>query len=276
MILDVWIYISDKVFSNIFTNYQKSINIILAWLLSAGALFIINKYANILSTNNLYNSNYIYILTLLFIPIVHFFISKVNFSYFYKIVIHFLVILWIVYIIRITSLSDNILYYYLMVWFTEEFIKYSLSNNIYLSKAKLKSDILLFGLISWIWFWLVENFIYMYNYLAWDQTLSFWLFLITRWVFGFMVHVIFTSLLCYGIYVYYSAKNMSDNNTNIYKKNILYIAYFLVFICISWLWHAFYDIYVWKYLIISWILVLFLWYIWISYLFFISDRRYYE
>ncbi len=273
-ILNLWIYISNKIFGNTINNLQKTLNIILIWIISAGWLFIINNFMGIISTDNIFYKNNIYILTLFLLPILHYFLLGIRINYIYKSLINFTIAICIIILIKMTNMLDNILYYYLLVWFTEEFIKYNLSNNIYICNWKLKSDILLFGFMSGIGFWFIENIIYMYNFMAWYSNGSFIVFLVGRGLFWFLIHVVFSSILCYGMYIFYQKK--SDYITNIYNRYLIYGLYFLISYILSSGLHAIYNIYISKYFIFTWLWILIFGYLLISYLFFLSDRRYYE
>lgn len=277
IILDIRIYISSKIFGEYIKNYQKITTIIITWLLSAWSLYLINKQYNIIDINKVNNLNIYYILSILWIPILHFIINKINIKYIYKLIMSIWISWTIVYILGMSDILNKLIQYYLIIGTTEEFIKHILANNNYQKFGKIPSDIILFGIIWWIWFWLIENLIYMYHYFTLSNNqLLFWIFTISRSIFWFLIHILFTWIFCFMMYYLYH--NKSDNFTNINnnKQKLNYFLYYILSILIVWSIHWIYNFYIGKYIAITWFSVIFIWYIWLSYLFFISDRWYNE
>lgn len=261
---------SDKIFYNKISNKYKFFNILVIGLFSAGFFFFANKFFSFGNISIVYN--YYFLLLIFIVILLHFVISRLSISNIYNIWIHFLMFLFLFAFIKTSDMSDDILYYYIFVSLTEEFIKYSLGYNTYLSKWKIKSDIILFGIIAWIWFGFMENILYLYYYFVGGDIGGIANFSLGRGIFGFLIHFIFTSVFVYLIYIY---KSKSENISNI-KWDIIYYIVFLWSLVFVTFGHTLYNLFVSKYFVVTSVSIVFFGYIWISYLFFLSDRWYYE
>jgi len=113
--------------------------------------------------------------------------------------IFFIISILFVKILHIDDLIINIVFYYLFVAYGEEFIKNQLALSVNKKIWQVDSDILLYHILVAIWFAFWENIVY----LIW--TISFEKFLVTlvwglwivvlRWILWFWAHTFYSSLI---------------------------------------------------------------------------------
>lgn len=161
---------------------------------------------------------------------------------------------------------STMILYYLFVALWEEFMKYLLWINFYEKFKISENDILVFTIISALWFAFVENIVYMIWWTRSDWlliALVWWVtILISRWLIWFLVHTVFT-----GNIWLFTAKWLNWNILNITK--------FVSVWTILWIWlHYFYNVMLYKEIKIILLAFLIIWYFWISYLFYKADRIY--
>jgi len=183
---------------------------------------------------------------------------------FWKEFILFSIIFFILWLVSFKTLSwiENIYYIYVALW--EEFTKFLLAVVLFTRFWLIRSDLILFSILMAIWFAFIENLVYLIWSISWNQLIIsvflWWLWiLITRWVVGFLAHIMFTWNIGFLTYRWLE------------KKNILLV---IIAILIWVLGHYLYDLlltYGYKIVII---MLLILGYVWISYLFYKSDRLY--
>jgi hypothetical protein len=276
-ILSFWLWLFDNIFD--LYKYKKRIIVItlIMWLISGLWIIFYPKmllyfmvswrdFTNT-STDNIPNESIFYFwwyLTFLL------FIVKIILNWFKlnkKILINlmsfsFIFILWLF----IWKLYLSVwLLYYLFVAFWEEFIKYFLGINFYEKFKFMKSDIIVFIIMSALWFAFIENIVYMLWAISLTNTL--WLnfmwgmtILIVRWVVGFLVHNIFT----WTIWIL-SMKYFKHNKA---------FWFALLWIMAGVMMHYLYNVLI--HANKTWVIILFIiiWYFWVNYLFYRSDRLY--
>lgn len=161
-------------------------------------------------------------------------------------------------------LAESMLIYYIFIAFGEEFAKYFLWLNFYEKMKQNKNDILIFCILSALGFAFVENIVYLVWWVSGStivlSIIGWTTILITRWVIWFLVHSIFT----WNIWLFNYLWNLKDN--------------FIVFITswiFLWVWlHYIYNVMLYKNIKLVILLYMIIWYFWISYLFYKSDRIY--
>lgn len=287
LILNIWIWVFSRIF-NIYRNNTMLIIISLAmWLISWLSILIYPTvlwflwfeqfdFTKLNSSTSISIFNLQNFYTVLFFRLylsVFIIIIKISLSWF-KFTKNFLLSFVIFSFLFIISwliwnkiISQWFYLYYIFVAFWEEYIKYFLWVNFYERFKLIKSDIIIFIILSAIWFAFIENLVYMSSWMSWKVWMI-WLVagtsvLITRWIVWFIIHILFT----WNIWLI-SEKWFSWNSNN---DLVIFI----------WLWiivwtflHYFYNLLL--HLSFNFIIVVFLlfWYFWVSYLFYRADRIY--
>jgi len=247
------------------------------WLISWLSILLYPKLITILNLSQLDFTNtnnswfqlffffWIYLSTLVFI--VKFLFLKRNISDFFMITyIIFSIVFLLVWISWNMFIWSAMVLYYLFVALWEEFMKYLLWINFYEKFKISENDILIFTIISALWFAFVENIVYTIWWTKSDWlliALVWWItILVTRWLIWFLVHTVFT-----GNIWLFTVKWLNWNILNMTK--------FITIWSIIWIWlHYFYNVMLYKEIKIVLLAFLIIWYFWISYLFYKADRIY--
>jgi RsiW-degrading membrane proteinase PrsW (M82 family) len=86
------------------------------------------------------------------------------------------------------------LYYYLIAACVEEYIKYCIWLWSFRLYGTMGSDIILFGMMSGLWFACIENIIFLIN--GWGELII----NISRWVVWPIVHMIYSGIIVYSVW----------------------------------------------------------------------------
>lgn len=150
-------------------------------------------------------------------------------------------------------------YYYLIAASIEEYIKYYLWYWSFKLYGISSSDIILFGMLSWLWFACIENIVYLYSAHYWTPEV---IHTTARWIIWPIVHMIYSWGLAYW-YRYW------------YRK-----WWGIRWLCMGIIWavsiHTIYNAYLinqWRWIIAT---IVVFWYIMISWLIYQCDRLYFE
>ncbi len=153
--------------------------------------------------------------------------------------------------------------YYIFVALSEEFVKFMFWLSIFYKYKIINNDIIIFSIISALWFSFIENIVYLIYFLQdWNTNYILgilWL-LITRWILGFLVHSIFTG--------------------NIWLWHLIwFIKWFLLIfgslgIIIGISLHSGYNILIYHWFWQASIFMIIFGYLWLSWLLYNSDRLY--
>lgn len=269
-------------FNNIFKlkNRKKLLFIIIVfWLINWWTILFYPHFLSLLkltnfdfstqkleSLNNI-NSIIIFRLWLTTVIIISFFLinfKKIRNKIFWTNWIIFSLFFLILWYFFTKFITNKIFLYYIYVWLWEEYSKFLLATILFIKFWKIKNDILLFSILTAMWFSFTENFVYLLWWISNETLLKillWWLtILLTRWLIGFLVHIIFTGNIWYF--------NMLWR----IKNKVLY--YIPLWILIWTTLHYLYDVGLTLWYNILLPIVLIIWYIWISYLFYNSDRIY--
>lgn len=276
-ILSFWLWLFDNIFD--ISKYKKRIIMItlIMWLISGLWIIFYPKvllYFWVSWRNFTYNSIdkipnewifyfWLYLTTIIFIVKIILNGFKLNKKSLINLIsFSFIFIIWL-FLWKI--FLSTILIYYLFVAFGEEFIKYFLGINFYEKFKFMKTDIVVFIIMSALWFAFIENIIYMLWSFSHTNTfltnlISWITILLVRGIVWFLVHNIFT----WTIWIL-SLKYFKDSKA--FWFALLWIIFWVIM-------HYLYNI------LISankaWIIIIFIiiWYFWINYLFYRSDRLY--
>lgn len=273
IILNIWLWLFDNVFQ-LEENKLKIITItILMWLVSWLSIIRFPKIVSALGylsldftkqTDNFrqqirYFGIYLSSLIIFFKLIISKFkISKellINFILF-SILFAAIGFLWQ------NNLTETALKYYIFVALGEEFVKFFLWMSFYEKYKITDSDIIIFSVLSALWFAFVENFVYVFSALSNYNWLLQWIFgwisiLVSRWLIGFIVHTIFTG--------------------NIWLLNLKWLKSNFVMWASMWIILGVWMHYIYNLLLHNWYESAIFWaliigYFWISFLFYNSDR----
>jgi RsiW-degrading membrane proteinase PrsW (M82 family) len=131
----------------------------------------------------------------------------------YKRIIQFLFIWWAIFVALAYGgfvIGINILIlYYLVSAYAEEYMKYSASNNMFLSEKQAnESNLIFFCILIGLWFSAVENIAYVINNILQSESINIIGLLIGRGLVSTLIHIVSTSLIAFII-----IKTKRANNT---------------------------------------------------------------
>lgn len=278
IILNIWLWLFDNIFN--FNENKKRIIIItiIMWIISWLSIILYPKFAAFINYSSLDFTKLenienhfmkIYWIFWAYLSIIAISIKLILWKgriskFFITSFIIFSLLFFLSWYLWNKFLTQTILLYYIFVGVWEEFIKFFLWVDFF-EKYKISSnDILVFTILSALWFAFIENIVYMIWGTSENNIISsiigWWSILITRWIIWFLVHIIFTGNI-WLLALYWIIKN------NIAKMVSAWI--------IIWIWlHYLYDVLLQKQISIIIIFFFIFWYFWVSYLFYISDRIY--
>lgn len=246
---------------------------LVTWLMGVWALFGFNMLIDVLdiksltSSYQLLSSSTIILFVILFhaiVSIVYILITDKNFAELqYILLIRGITMIVVTIWFNIISWGFAVTYY-LFVALSEEYLK-SLGWYIWFEKYKLTpSDIIVFCLISSLWFACIENIIHLWSQITQLFTihvLSNTSIIVTKGIVSTMMHLFFTSFFAM---LYFNYQNYNKKTTMI----------ILVGILIGVGTHRWYDLilyYGYRQIIILYMIV---WYFWMTYILYHSDRLY--
>lgn len=150
-------------------------------------------------------------------------------------------------------------YYYLLLACVEEYIKFYLWNGSSKIYGIVYSDMILFGMLSGLWFACIENIVYLFSlyHSQWDVVQN-----IVRWIIWPIVHIVYSGGIMSG-YRYL-------------QRSRLWIWGLLISMTLIMCLHTLYNFYVPH---MSWLMIMcivFLWYMMISWMIYQCDRLYLE
>ncbi len=274
-ILNLWL----RLFENIFSLEQKNNFFYIAIFIGLVSGLSIISYPHIIDFLNLGEFNFVnkssienydifvYWLWLSAVAILtKLLVNKGKLSFFFlKIFLIFSILFLVGWHFWKEFLVEYMLIYYIFVAFWEEFIKFILAITAYEKFRIIKTDIIIFSLMSAIGFAFVENIFYMIWWAEEESWILAWLgawiaVLISRWVIWFLAHIIFT----WNIWLFTSIWIQKDK------------IFWFVF---SWilLWvvlHYGYNVLIYQGFGIVIPFLILIGYFWLSWLFYMSDRLY--
>ncbi len=161
------------------------------------------------------------------------------------------------------SVGDVVLYYLLVAW-SEEALKYLWGLTLFEKRRFSSSDVILFAFLTALGFAFFENIIYVIDVISAKASLLQQLIggtglIISRWIVGFIVHLLFTWSIAY-----ISVKAIS-------QKSFLYL---LPAFLVGLMLHLSYDLLIHRNISIAIILYVIVWYVLLSWLFYKSDSLY--
>jgi hypothetical protein len=204
-ILYVWIWIINTVFSDKKIQLRLSIKIAIIGVVLVGWLFAYKYILQSLGYPNLYFVDNLDAKTvMLFVGyctaislLISLFLknrSKKIFSLLIVSSLFFIAIARWGYLLGMNVL----LIYYIVSAYSEEYLKYNGSNNIFLTENEYMNNtknLLFFCVLTWLGFSVVENVLYLVTLILKQQEINIVWFILGRWLLSSLVHVVATGLI---------------------------------------------------------------------------------
>lgn len=187
--------------------------------------------------------------------------------------IRFLFLIWIILFAVVgffglkTWISATVIYY-LVLAYSEEFLKIWATENEVSKTEFYSSDLLFFSIFIALWFSIIENLFYLWSEILSADQEWIWGLVFGRWIFTSLLHFIATGLIALILYRLYQQKSLKD--LNIWQK----IRRIAVAILIWVLIHRWYNLSVQHMNLFIYIILVFGGYFLLTYLLFLSDSLY--
>jgi len=270
-----WIWLIQHIFARQQRKISRNLfwtSFLLVWALFAFNFIIRSIFPGIETIQNGAISTSRRGLFLLYCGLIFLFLILLNWNRKRK-QIWFLFLIWIIlfaivgfFWIKIW-ISATVLYY-LVLAYSEEFLKIWATENEVSKTNFYSSDLLFFSIFIALWFSIIENLFYLWSEILnsdqdWIWGLVFW-----RWIFTSLLHFIATGLIALLLYKLYQQQNLKNLNT---RQKIWRI----VFAILAWvLIHRWYNLSVQHTNIFIYIMLVFWGYFLLTYLLFLSDSLY--
>ena len=187
--------------------------------------------------------------------------------------IRFLFLIWIILFAVVgffglkTWISATVIYY-LVLAYSEEFLKIWATENEVSKTEFYSSDLLFFSIFIALWFSIIENLFYLWSEILSADQEWIWGLVFGRWIFTSLLHFIATGLIALILYRLYQQKSLKD--LNVWQK----IRRIAVAILIWVLIHRWYNLSVQHMNLFIYIILVFGGYFLLTYLLFLSDSLY--
>lgn len=158
--------------------------------------------------------------------------------------------------------------YYLLLAYSEEFLKVWATENEVSKTNFYSSDVLFFSIFIALWFSIIENLFYLWSEILSSNPEWIWWLVFWRWIFTSLLHFVATWLIALLLYKFYQQQYLK--NLNIRQK-----MWRIVFAILAWvLIHRWYNLSVQHTNIFIYIMLVFGGYFLLTYLLFLSDSLY--
>ncbi len=179
-----------------------------------------------------------------------------------------IILFWVVGIFWLKIWISATVLYYLVLAYSEEFLKIWATENEVSKTNFYSSDLLFFSVFIALWFSIIENLFYLWSEFfnsgqEWIWWLVFW-----RWIFTSLLHFIATGLIALLLYKLYQQQYLK--NLNVWQKIWRIIVAILVWVLI----HRWYNLSVQYSNLLIYIILVFGGYFLLTYLLFLSDSLY--
>ena len=187
--------------------------------------------------------------------------------------IRFLFLIWIILFAVVgffglkTWISATVIYY-LVLAYSEEFLKIWATENEVSKTEFYSSDLLFFSIFIALWFSIIENLFYLWSEILSADQEWIWGLVFGRWIFTSLLHFIATGLIALILYRLYQQKSLKD--LNVWQK----IRRIAVAILIWVLIHRWHNLSVQHMNLFIYIILVFGGYFLLTYLLFLSDSLY--
>ena len=166
-----------------------------------------------------------------------------------------------------TWISATILYY-LVLAYSEEFLKIWATENEVSKTDFYSSDLLYFSIFIALGFSIIENLLYLWSEIFSSNPEWIWGIVFGRWIFTSLLHFIATGLIALLMYKLYQQPYLKD--LNIWQKIWRIIVAILIWVLI----HRWYNLSVQHMNLLIYIILVFGGYFLLTYLLFLSDSLY--
>ena len=158
--------------------------------------------------------------------------------------------------------------YYLVLAYSEEFLKIWATENEVSKTEFYSSDLLFFSIFIALWFSIIENLFYLWSEILSSNPEWIWGMVFWRWIFTSLLHFIATWLIALILYKLYQQQSMK--NLKIWQKIWRIIVAILIWVLI----HRWYNLSVQNMNLLIYIILVFGGYFLLTYLLFLSDSLY--
>ena len=158
--------------------------------------------------------------------------------------------------------------YYLVLAYSEEFLKIWATENEVSKTEFYSSDLLSFSIFIALWFSIIENLFYLWSEILSSNPEWIWGLVFGRWIFTSLLHFIATGLIALLLYKLYQQQSMKD--LSIWQKIWRIIIAILIWVLI----HRWYNLSVQHMNLLIYIVLVFGGYFLLTYLLFLTDSLY--
>ena len=166
-----------------------------------------------------------------------------------------------------TWISATVIYY-LVLAYSEEFLKIWATENEVSKTEFYSSDLLFFSIFIALWFSIIENLFYLWSEILSSNPEWIWGMVFWRWIFTSLLHFIATGLIALLLYKLYQQQSMKD--LSIWQKIWRIIIAILIWVLI----HRWYNLSVQHMNLLIYIVLVFGGYFLLTYLLFLTDSLY--
>ena len=187
--------------------------------------------------------------------------------------IRFLFLIWMILFAVVgffglkTWISATVIYY-LVLAYSEEFLKIWATENEVSKTEFYSSDLLFFSIFIALWFSIIENLFYLWSEILSTDQEWIWGLVFGRWIFTSLLHFIATGIIALVLYKLYQQQSMK--NLNIWQKIWRIVVAILIWVLI----HRWYNLSVQHMNLFIYIILVFGGYFLLTYLLFLSDSLY--
>ena len=187
--------------------------------------------------------------------------------------IRFLFLIWmilfaVVWFFGIKTWISATVIYYLVLAYSEEFLKIWATENEVSKTEFYSSDLLFFSIFIALWFSIIENFFYIWSEIISNDSEWIWGLVFGRWIFTSLLHFIATWLIALVLYKLYQQQSLKD--LNIWQKIWRIVVAILIWVLI----HRWYNLSVQHMNLFIYIILVFGGYFLLTYLLFLTDSLY--
>lgn len=158
--------------------------------------------------------------------------------------------------------------YYLLLAYSEEFLKIWATENEVSKTDFYSSDLLFFSIFIALGFSIIENLFYLWSEIFSSNPEWLWWLVFWRWIFTSLLHFIATGLIALLLYKFYQQQYLKNLNTR--QKILRIVIAILVWVLI----HRWYNLSIQHANLLIYIILVFWWYFLLTYLLFLSDSLY--
>ena len=278
MCILLW-YFWIRLIQHIFEKQQRKISrklfwtsFLLVWSLFAFNFLIRYIFPGIEAVQNETLSFKRYGLFLLYCGLIFLFLILIKWNW-HKKQIRFLFLIWMILFLIVwlfglmTWISATILYY-LILAYSEEFLKIWATENEVTKTNFYSSELLFFSIFIALWFSIIENLFYLWSEIFSSNPEWIWWLVFGRWIFTSLLHFIATGIIALLLYKFYQQQYLK--NLNIRQKMRRIVMAILVWVLI----HRWYNLSIQHSNLLVYIILVFWGYFLLTYLLFLTDSLY--